>query len=82
MSKAKFKIEKNIPMPVRSQVPPLPLGDLKVGDSFVYEMKGDGDHAVIRQRLTRYQKRNPPCRFSMHRVDERKVRIHRIEDTK
>lgn len=76
----KFKIEKNVPMPVRSQVPPLPLGELDVGQSFVYELEDERDHAVIRQRLTRFQKRNPPVRFSMNRIDETKVRIHRIED--
>jgi hypothetical protein len=77
---SKIKIEKNVPMPTRSNVPELPLDQMEVGDSFAYELQGDKDYAVVRQRLTRYQKSNPPVRFSMKKVSETEVRVHRIED--
>lgn len=80
MPKQKFKIEKNVPMPAKCNVPPLPLDELGVGDSFVYKTTSERDHAVIRQRITRFQKKHFPARFSLYREGEGKLRIHRVED--
>lgn len=76
----KIRIEKNVPMPTRSAIPPLPLEDMEIGDSFALRASGTRDHNVIRQRLHRFQRNNPPRKFSMRTVDDETVRIFRVED--
>ena len=75
-----IKIEKNVPLPMRSKVPPLPLEQLAVGDSFLLKVKDKTFRATVRQRLYRHQKANPNVRLSMRTVDKDTVRIFRLED--
>lgn len=75
-----FKIEKNHPIPITSAIPPLPLNELSISHSFVVEAEMGNERNTIRQRLSRFQKANPPIRLSMRAVDDRHVRIQRVED--
>jgi hypothetical protein len=80
MSKSKFTIEKNVPMPVKNMLPDFPLDDMEIGDSFVVNLVVERDRSAVRQRLSRYQQRNPPKRFSAHIISENVVRVHRVHD--
>ena len=76
----KIKIEKNVPLPTRSIIPPLPLEEMQVGDSFALKASGTREHNAIRQRLHRFQQSNPPKKFSMRTIDDKTVRIFRVEN--
>ena len=78
-----IKIEKNVPLPVSSVVPPLPLNLMKVGDSFVVPIKTEIDQNTVRQRVWRYKNSNPPAQFSVRIWDDGKsIRVFRKEDAK
>ncbi len=80
MSK-RFQIDKHVPLPERSNLPPLPLNDMEIGDSFLLDTPGKNDKSALRARLWRYQNNNQPKRFSMIReADNEQVRIHRTHD--
>ena len=62
-------IEKNIPHPAKRSLPEMPLDQMVAGDSFfvpVSHQKKD-DMMAIRQRVVRYQRKNPDTKFSVHR---------------
>lgn len=80
--KAKIRIEKNVPLPIRSVVPPLPLEEMEIGDSFKLELEDEKDRGTVRQRLFRFQAKNPPKRFSMCSISDTTVRVFRVEDLK
>ena len=80
MSKAKFQIEKGVPMPVKSMLPDFPLDDMEIGDSFVVNLVEERDRNAVRQRLSRYQMRNKPKKFSAITISENVVRVHRVHD--
>ncbi len=75
-----FKIEKNVPIPITSTIPALPLIELGIGHSFVIEAALGNQRNTIRLRLYRFQKRNPPIRLSMRSIDDAHVRIQRVDD--
>ena len=76
----KIEIKSDLPMPVRSDVPPLPLQDMKVGQHIVVPAVSKNEIGTIRQRINRYQLANEPAKFSMSVISEEEVRIFRIED--
>lgn len=80
MSKSKFVIEKNVPLPVRNTIPDFPLEEMQVGDSFVVTVTTDRERSSVRQRLSRYQVRNRPIRFSTISLNPRTVRVFRVKD--
>jgi len=77
-----IKIEKNIPVPTRSKIPPLPLGEMEIGDSFRAPVSADNAKEVssLRQRVARYQRSHPQKRFSVviDDSDDRHMRVFRI----
>lgn len=76
-----IQIDHDVPLPPRSdRIPELPLAEMKVGDSFVVPVESSADRATIRQRLYRFQKSNPPVKFSMRKETEESARIFRIND--
>ena len=77
----KIQIENDVPIPVRSDVPPLPLDEMVVGDSIVVPITKSQEKGTIRQRIHRYQLTHPPAKFSMITKDEHSVRVFRIEDS-
>ena len=81
LTMSNIKIEKNIPLPVYSKVPELPLDKMKIGESFVIGLSEEIKKSTIRQRVARFQKRNPPKHFAMRPWDDGdSVRIFRVED--
>jgi hypothetical protein len=76
----KFQIKDDLPMPVRSTIPPLPLDQIDVGKYIVVEVKTRQEKGAIRQRIHRYQNSNPPAKFSLQTIDDTSIRIFRIED--
>jgi len=77
---SQIKIEKNVPFPSRIELPPLPLEQMQVSDSFMIECGLGKEVNALRQRLQRFQRNNPPKRFSVRRVDDERVRVFRRED--
>lgn len=75
-----IRIEKDVPMPVRSNIPELPLEKMEIGESFVLKLSTPSDPSTLRQRIHRFQKNNPPKKFSMRKIDDGSVRIFRVED--
>jgi hypothetical protein len=74
-----YKIEKNAPPPETS-LPAMPLAALEVGDRFKVTLKEPSDKATIRQRVHRFQKKNPPIRLSVRKIDEDHCWVYRLED--
>ncbi len=74
-----IKIEKNVPVPQRSRIPPLPLADMAIGDSFKAPIKSADQKGVssLRQRVSRFQKSYPTMRFSVV-IDGENMRVFRI----
>jgi len=73
-----FRIENDVPLPLRSNQPPWPLEKLQVGESFRVELT-PREIPAMRQRISRFQKKYPPKRFSLVR-DGETMRVFRIED--
>lgn len=74
-----IQIEKNVPVPQRTRIPALPLGQMEIGDSFrapiqVADPKGV---ASLRQRVSRFQRANPDMRFSVVK-DGDNMRVFRV----
>lgn len=79
---SKIKIESGIPYPAPT-IPPLPLENMKVGDSFKLTLKNpEKEKSVVRQRLSRFQEKNEPARFSMRSISKDEIRVYRMEDYK
>lgn len=76
-----IQIEKNIPVPQRSKIPPLPLAEMEIGDSFLAPVDSSNTKEVgsLRQRVARFQKSNSHKRFSVV-IDEKeqRMRVFRI----
>lgn len=76
------KIEKNVPIPERNNLPDLPLQDMEIGDSFMIEMETDNNSRAVqtlRQRVSRFQTQNPNLRFRVMRdVTEKGMRVFRV----
>ena len=77
-----IKIERNVPLPVSSDVPSLPLEQMLVGESFVLKLNSDTDKSTVRQRVGRFQRNNPPKRFSVRMVENKSLRVFRVNDYK
>ena len=78
---SKIKIENSIPLPsLLSNIPPLPLGEMKIGDSFLVKVDSKSDQSTIRQRTHRYRVKHPSVRFSVWKEDDKHVRVFRIAD--
>lgn len=75
-----FPIESNVPLPQTYEIPPLPLDDMAIGESFVVEYDQDTHKQMLRQRLQRFQRSHPPKRFSLRTLNPYTVRIFRVED--
>lgn len=73
-------IEKNVPMPQRTRLPELPFGEMEVGDSFLVplQMQDSQSVASLRQRVSRFQRRNEPKKFSTVK-SEGGMRVFRVE---
>lgn len=78
--KDKIHIKNDLPMPVRSLVPPLPLESMDVGNYILVPAMSKNERGTIRQRINRYQLANPPTSFSMSVIDDETVRIFRMDD--
>lgn len=77
-----IQIEKNIPVPVRTKMPPLPFADMDVGDSFLAPVEADNTSMIqaLRQRVARFQRKNPKYRFSVVRdAQHNMMRVFRIQ---
>jgi len=77
---SQVKIEKDVPFPARVQLPPLPLDDMLINDSFKVNVTSGSETASLSQRLQRFQKMNHPKRFSIRRINQDTVRVFRRED--
>jgi hypothetical protein len=76
-----ISIDSNVPVPERTDLPTLPLEEMKVGQSFLLKMDNTGNNKTIqalRQRICRYQNKVEGARFSV-RKDEGGMRVFRIE---
>lgn len=60
-----IQIDKHIPMPSRTKIPPLPFSDMEIGDSFKAPIDASSTAEVraMRQRIVRWQ-RTSTSRFS------------------
>ena len=79
-----MKIEKDVPLPdriaKRINIGPLPLTDLKVGDSILVECSPEEINKVlhsVRVRLSRFKQSNKDFNFSSTK-DKKGVRIWRV----
>lgn len=85
-TEGKVKIESGIPVPeapYNSTVPPLPLADMKVGDSVAVTLKNEKEIGTVRQRLYRFCRDNPPKRFSLRKMGEGgDYRVFRVKNAK
>jgi hypothetical protein len=82
-----IKIDKNVPLPEVTYLPPIPLDKMKVGDSILLKKLTERNKAAIRQRITRYQNSHYPKQFAMRQVDGKtgarqllSVRVFRMKD--
>ena len=75
-----IKIERNIPIPQRTRLPELPSSEMEINESFLAPvMSGDARLVqALRQRVVRFQRRNPPKKFSVVR-DGDQMRVFRIQ---
>jgi hypothetical protein len=73
-------IRGDLPMPVRSAVPPLPLEHMEIGKYILVPATSKNERGTIRQRINRYQLAHPPTSFSMSVIDDENVRIFRMDD--
>lgn len=75
-----IKIEQNIPIPQRTRLPELPFSEMEINESFLAPvMSGDARLVqALRQRVVRFQRRNPPKKFSVVR-DGEQMRVFRIQ---
>lgn len=80
MSQTQIKIEKNVPLPETNSLPPMPFEKMEVNDSFVVELQSPTDKKTVRQRMYRYQKKNPNVRLSLRKIDDDSVRVYRLAD--
>jgi len=81
MSDFNLIIENDIPIPTRTNLPVLPLGEMKEGQSFVLHIGSDSNDRTIqalRQRICRYQVKFPSKKFSV-RKDPKGMRVFRIQ---
>ena len=77
---SKIKIETGIPYP-KSDLPPLPLSEMSVGDSFKLKLVDpEKEKKAVRQRLSRFQDMHEPTRFSLRSLSEHEIRVYRVED--
>ena len=77
-----IQIDKNIPVPARTKIPPLPFEDMDVGDSFLAPVEADNTRMIqaLRQRVARFQRKNPKFRFSVLRdTQHNMMRVFRIQ---
>ena len=74
-----IQIEKGVPMPNRTHLPELPFTAMEIGDSFVAPVLSSDARSIqaLRQRVTRFQKQNPPKKFSVVQ-DGEQVRVFRV----
>jgi hypothetical protein len=75
-----YTIEKNVDPPAKAVRLQMPLKDLEIGDSFLVKIPRDISEATVRQRMHRFQKKNPGVRLSLRRVDAHFMRLFRVED--
>jgi len=74
-------IEKGIPLPERAKLPPLPLAEMEIGDSFLIEIKKHNHYTALVQQVQRFQKKHLPKKFSIRKVPATEnVRVFRVED--
>ncbi len=73
-----IQIDKHIPIPKRTKIPDLPLGDMEIGDSFLAPINAQSEVEVraLRQRVSRWQ-RGLTSRFSVVRSEEG-MRVFRV----
>lgn len=71
-------IEHNVTIPIRSNIPPLPLAEMRVGDHFTLIIKTAAERAAVRQRLSRFQAKNPPAKFGIKKTGRNEIRVHRL----
>ncbi len=73
-----IQIEKHIPIPKRTKIPDLPLGEMEIGDSFLAPINANEETEVraLRQRVSRWQ-RGTTSRFSVVR-DGESMRVFRV----
>ena len=67
---------------LRSNLAPIPFAQMKIWDSVLVPVEPDWktpEVATIKQRVIRFQKKNPPIRFTI-RKEEKGMRVTRIED--
>lgn len=77
---SKIEIETGIPYP-ESNIPHLPLEQMKIGDSFRLTLKSpEKEKSAVRQRLSRYQEFHKPKRFSLRSMSGSEIRVFRVED--
>lgn len=69
-------IEDNVPEP--ETLPPLPLEDMKIGQSFVVTIKNETQRTTLMQRIYRFKKENPPANFTSRKVGAQEYRVWRI----
>jgi len=74
-----IQIEKGVPMPNRTRLPELPFMAMEIGDSFVAPVPSNDSRLIqaLRQRVTRFQKQNPPQKFSVVQ-DGEQMRVFRV----
>jgi len=72
----KYKIEKNIPIPVKSNYP---FDEMEIGDSFEIDIR---EKSKASGAFRRYCEKRPPLKFSLRTIDEKHARIWRVENRK
>lgn len=75
-------IEDGIPIPSRTNLPELPLDQMKIGQSFEVSLQSEREISSVRQKISRYHRINKPKRFTVRVTDPDTftVRVFRVSD--
>jgi hypothetical protein len=82
MSNKPLKIVSDVPLPARTKLPPLPLAEMNIGDSFFVEIDQSDARLVqmLRQRASRFQRDSKEAaKFSVCREGADGMRVFRIQ---
>lgn len=79
-----YKIEKNIPIPIKSRYP---FNEMEIGDSFEIEVGEKTTQSVIlivHSEARRFREKHPLLKFriSIRTIDKKHIRCWRVENRK
>ena len=75
-----ISIETDVPMPTKNFLPKIPFEAMEGGHSCLGPTPDRKAYLNVAQAVQRFQKKNPPKRFSLRKEDKDSVRVFRVED--